>query len=187
MIRAMLAIFRGIMVVVLFILFLVLFIAASLAVYGAGLFLTGSSIADLTALAAAPAGVPPPAQLAGVLIILAALFTSMWAMIVSESAPTVGRFIRRVVKTATIWAVIFAIPLVLMAMGGEGGAFDRFRPAVLYLIAMIAGALAVSILLGKLFLVYVSEKPRRGRRPRRERPAPAPEPAPPEPEAPLSA
>ena len=144
------ALFRGLMVPVSFVLYLAIFGAVAVAVVAAGpIVWQGVAPEELPTLLPTGAGAPSPWVIAAGLALVADLFIGMIAMLLSERATTVGRFIRGCVKTAFWFGVIFAGPLALYLSGQPGDGLVKWLPAILLLAGLLVAAFVTGVLLCK--------------------------------------
>lgn len=164
----MIALFRGLMVPVSFVLFLALYGAVAVAVVAVGpVALEGVRPEALPGLLPTGGGTPSPWVVAAGVALAVTLFVGMIAMLVSERAETVGRFVRGCLKTSFWFAVIAAGGLALWLRTQPGTDPVRLAPAGLLAAGLLVAAVVAGIILGKPFLWWVSERPRR----RPQRPA----------------
>ncbi|TDP85100.1 hypothetical protein [Oharaeibacter diazotrophicus] len=158
----MIALFRGLMVPVSFVLFLALYGAVALAVVAAGpVALEGVRPEALPGLLPTGGGTPSPWVVAAGAALAVTLFVGMIAMLISERAETVGRFVRGCLKTSFWFAVIAGGGLALWLRTQPGTDPVRLAPAGLLAAGLLVAAVVAGTILGKPFLWWVSERPRR--------------------------
>jgi len=158
----MIALFRGLMVPVSFVLFLALYGAVAVAVVAVGpVALEGVRPEALPGLLPTGGGTPSPWVVAAGAALAVTLFVGMIAMLISERAETVGRFVRGCLKTSFWFAVIAGGGLALWLRTQPGTDPVRLAPAGLLAAGLLIAAVVAGTILGKPFLWWVSERPRR--------------------------
>ncbi|SON57149.1 hypothetical protein HDIA_3608 [Hartmannibacter diazotrophicus] len=155
--------FRSLMVILFFLVWLALWQAGALAILAIKPLMGGMALADLPSLMPKEGGTPQPIVIAAGASVVVNIFLAMSAMLISEHATGVGRFIALCFKAAFILMLLFGIPFSIFVFSQPMDEAEK-----LPLIGLLAGAIllptvVVSFLLSLPFLAWVSEKPRRAK------------------------
>ncbi len=153
--------FRSLMVIVFFLVWMALWQATALAVLAAGPLATGMALADLPSLMPTGQGTPSPFVIAAGLTALGNLLLAMTAMLIAEHVFSVGRFVAACLKAAFILMLMLGIPFGAYLFMGELPDAEKLPPLVVFALAMLGATLVTAFVLAWPFLAWVSERPRR--------------------------
>ncbi|ODN69300.1 hypothetical protein [Methylobrevis pamukkalensis] len=156
--------FRSIMVIVFFLVWMVLWQVIALAIVAAGPILGGMALADLPKLMPTGEGTPSPFVIAAGLTLVGNIFLVMCAMLISEYVPSAGRFVAACFKAAFVLMLLFGVPFAAYLFMGELSDAEKLPPVIVFALAMLVPTVIVAFVLAPPFLAWVSERPR-GRKP----------------------
>lgn len=156
--------FRGLMVILFFLVWLVLWQALAVAIIALGPLSAGMTPEQLPSLIPTGEGTPSPFVIAAGAAAVANLFLAMTAMLISEHVHSVGRFVGACFKAAIWFVVLVGGPFAaFLWLGGEMAPADKTTPLAAFVGALLGATLVTSILLSLPFLWWVSERPRHKR------------------------